>query len=174
MYHPIARPFVAHPTFHARTFWVGAFTLLALGFYIATQHRAQDPDALLMKHLVLHALIGAIALCAFGLYYQRQDKKQPDSNQYFFGSTHFWLTFLGILGLMSHELLIPEATLGWGTSEHVSPGYYFLHIVGQAVFVPIGGLLFLAGQGYFLFRLGMHAALQSSPARYHHNGEVAG
>ena len=170
MLHPNHRPSVAHVSFHTRTFWVGALTIMAVAAYAAWSYRVEDSDALLANKLLLHAAIGASLMLAAGVYYRRFPDHQPD--QYFYGSTHFWLTFAGILGLMSHELLIPEASLGWNASTSTSPQYYFLHIVSQAVLVPTGGILFLLGQGYFLFRLGMRFASKPEPSRFLPNGEA--
>lgn len=157
---------------YSRTFWAGALSLLVLAAVMAWHYRDQDQEALLMRKYMLHALFGAILLVAYGLFYQRQSSCDEETT--FFTTAHFWLTFGGILGLMSNELLIPETTLGWSLESLNSPAYYFLHLSTQAVIVPIGGLTFLLGQGYFVYRLGMNAATRPESVRYFSNGEMAG
>lgn len=156
---------------YSRTFWAGALSLLALAVAVAWHYRDQDQEALLMRKYLLHALFGAVLLAAYGLYYQRQHSGDSDSQ--FFTAAHFWLTFGGILGLMSNELLIPETTLGWSLESLNSPAYYFLHISTEAIVVPIGGLTLLIGQGYFIYRLGMNAQASPDAYRYFPNGEIA-
>lgn len=157
---------------YTRTFWAGALSLLVLAAVVAWHYRDQDQEALLMRKYVLHALFGAILLVAYGLFYQRQSSHDEESQ--FFTTAHFWLTFGGILGLMSNELLIPETTLGWSLESLNSPAYFFLHLATQAVIVPIGGLILLLGQGYFVYRLGMNAERESESIEYFSNGEMVG
>lgn len=172
MLHTTHRSDRVYAPHYTRTFWAGALSLLLLAAIVAWHYRDQDQEALLMRKYLLHALFGAILLAAYGLFYQRQSSNNEESQ--FFTTTHFWLTFGGILGLMSNELLIPETTLGWSLESLNSPAYYFLHLSTQAVIVPIGGLIFLLGQGYFVYSLGMNAATRPEPVRYFSNGEMVG
>lgn len=171
MLHSQQRSTTIHSPHYSRTFWTGALSLLVLAAVMAWHYRDQDQEALLMKKYLLHALMGAILLVAYGVFYQRYSSN--DSESQFFTTAHFWLTFGGILGLMSNELLIPAATLGWTLESLNSPSYYFLHISTQAVIVPIGGLSFLLGQGYFVYRLGINAARTPEAVQYFANGEMA-
>ncbi|MDP5169437.1 MAG: hypothetical protein NWR72_04280 [Bacteroidia bacterium] len=154
MLYPSFRPTV--PAVHSRTFWFGAFTLLMLSALVAWHHRDSDVEGILMRRYLLHALLGAALLAAFGVVYARHPSigisKEEGS---FEGSAHFWLSFSGIFAMMMNEFLIPESVLGWDHESMSSPGYYFLHVSTQGLLRPIGLLVFALGQGYFLFRLGM-------------------
>lgn len=147
------RPSVAQSPHAARTFWAAAIFLLTMSMLLAWQYRTSDHEGLLFRTYLIHAVIGSAILTAFGLFYQTKRDHQPDAA--FYQSAHFWLTFIGILGMMSNELLIPESILGWSAESLESPGYFFLHIISGGIISPIGLLIFLIGQGVFVFRLGM-------------------
>lgn len=165
------RPSVAQSPHAARTFWAAAIFLLSMSMLLAWQYRTGDHDGLLFRTYLFHALIGSAVMSAFGLFYQTKGDHQPDAE--FYQSAHFWLTFVGILAMMSNELLIPESVLGWSAESLESPGYFFLHIVSHGIVLPIGVLIFAIGQGMFVFRLGMTEQARPMDQAYHPDGKVA-
>lgn len=125
----------------------------------AWHHRYESDLALLLRRYLIHGLLSITALLALGWLYQHFSFLQMGDHALRDGHWHFWLTFLGIVGLMSREWLLPQAITGWTYEALQGPGPFFLAMLLQVVIQPLSVLLLIIGQAFFCFQFGSRRVL---------------